>query len=123
MFKHASAALLLLAAIALPACVVDDFGRTSDRSTIDTDCAVDADCPAGYECEVEEEHGETWSFCKPHGGDDGADGGVDDDGGTGGTGGDDGLTCTSDADCPAGEECEIEEEHGETWSFCQPHSS
>lgn len=65
------------------------------------ECSVDADCPAGEECELE--HGVT--FCKPHGG------GGDDDGGTGT------FECSTDADCPLGEECEIEP----NGSWCEPH--
>jgi hypothetical protein len=90
-----------------------------------TACESDLDCPAGEECELE--HG--GSFCKPHGGDDGEDSGSGRSGGTGGihggsggaggngAGDGSGLDCISDADCPIGEECEIE--HGR--SFCKPH--
>jgi Cys-rich repeat protein len=136
-------AALLLAAFTLPACVTDDLGRSS-LPIIDTPCAADADCPDGFECEIEEEHGTTTSycqahedsdgscppgyeleiehgqaFCKPHGGDDGgADGGAD--GGTlpveEGT-----QECATDADCGPGLECEIEDEHGVVTSWCQPH--
>jgi len=97
-------------------------------------------CPAGYETEVE--HGQT--FCKAHGGagsddgagtgaDDGAGTGADDGAGTGaddgaGTGSDDGsgagsVACTTSADCPAGQECEVEIEHGQTTSTCKLHGT
>lgn len=111
----------------------DTTGITTDAVVLDIRCALDADCPETYECEIEvehgvetsycvsheggedgdgscpdgyeleEEHGET--FCKPHGGDNGSGGSGED--GSGGSSG----------DCPPG--YELEEEHGET--FCKPH--
>jgi hypothetical protein len=93
-------------------------------------CALDSDCPAGEECEAE--HG--GAYCRPHGSstDDGSsddsssdDGSSDDsssdDSGSDDSGSDDsgpatGL-CATDADCAAGEECEIE--HG--MGSCRPH--
>lgn len=135
------AATLLFAAVA---CTTTDLSST-DRAILPSDCAVDADCPNGFECEVEEEHGVTTSFCqahdsstecpagyeleiehgqsycKPHGGDDGNGGGSDDDNGDSTGTGMTGDTCASDADCAPGLECEIEIEHGQTTSFCKPH--
>lgn len=131
-------ASLLLFTAAVPACV-DDTTGSSTRAIIETDCASDADCPTGFECEVEEEHGTTTSFCQadedsdgtcppgyelevehgqafcqPHGGDDdGADAGTDSTG--------IGDACATDADCATGLECEVELEHGTTTSWCQPH--
>ncbi len=113
---------LLLVSLSV-ACGVDGVDRsTSNGTVIEMACAVDADCPAGLECEIEEEHGTTTTFCKSHGGDDGDGSGS----GSGGGGTDGGappteMTCASDADCPAGLECEIEDEHGTTTSFCKPH--
>ncbi|MEZ4447278.1 MAG: hypothetical protein R3B72_49825 [Polyangiaceae bacterium] len=49
----------------------------------------------------------------PHGG----EGGEDGVGGDDGAGGNGGTTCLTDADCPAGEECEIEP----NGSYCKPH--
>jgi Cys-rich repeat protein len=81
---------LLVSALNLGACTLLD-ATVSERAIIDTPCASDAECPTGFECEIEEEHGTTTSFCK-----------ADED-----TGG----------DCPAGYEQEIE--HGQI--FCKPH--
>ncbi|MBL8621191.1 MAG: hypothetical protein JNK64_07810 [Myxococcales bacterium] len=146
MFKHAARISLLLAAIALPACV-DDLG-TASRPIIETPCVADADCPIGFECEVEVEHGTTISYCQadessdgscpagyeaevehgqvycqPHGGGGGGGGGgSDDDGGVGTGTGTLGTDCTTDADCAVGLECEVEVEHGQTVSTCQPHT-
>jgi Cys-rich repeat protein len=132
---------LLLSATAFAACTDPDTGTASGRVIIDQPCASDADCPGGFECEIELEHGVTTSYCQSHGGD--HDGGVvcpagyelevehgvsyckphggDDGSGSGSGGGQAGDTCASDADCGTGLECEIEEEHGETTSWCQPH--
>ena len=110
--------ILLLSIIT--ACGVDSLVDRSSGSTIlDIDCAQDSDCPAGYECEIEEEHGVTTTFCKLHSSDDGsgAGSGSGTDGGVGGGT----LECETDADCGPGLECEIEEEHGTTSSFCKPH--
>jgi hypothetical protein len=144
-----SKTLFVLLASALAACAADSTSSTA-RAIIETPCAADADCPTGFECEVEVEHGTTTSFCQahdedgtcpagyelevehgqefcqPHGGgdDDGTDAGTDDSGtdDNGGTGtGPSGSTCTTDADCAAGLECEVEVEHGTTTSTCQPH--
>jgi Cys-rich repeat protein len=84
---------LLLSALATTACVEPDTGGVAGRVIIEQPCAADADCPAGFECEIEVEHGVTTSFCQSHGGDDG--GGV----------------------CPPGYELEVE--HGE--NICKPH--
>ncbi len=64
-------------------------------------------CPPGYEVEIE--HGVT--SCKPHG-----DGSSSSSSSSTST-----TACSSDADCPAGLECEIETEHGATTSYCKPH--
>lgn len=71
-------------------------GSTSQASTVvlDVRCAADAECPSGFECETEEEHGAASSYCVSH----------EDHG-------------TSTGVCPAGYEQEIE--HAET--FCKPH--
>ena len=109
--------ILLLSIIT--ACGIDGLTDSSSGSTIlDIDCARDSDCPAGYECEIEEEHGTTTTFCKLHSSDDGSGSGSGSgsDGGVGGS-----FECETDADCGPGLECEIEEEHGTTWSFCKPH--
>ena len=95
MIKQAARIALLLSLLPLAACT-DAATSTSSRPIIDQTCAVDADCPTGFECEVEVEHGTTTSFCiaheetdscpagyelevedgqsfcKPHGGDDGS---------------------------------------------------
>jgi hypothetical protein len=34
-----------------------------------------------------------------------------------------GQACSTNADCPAGLECEVEVEHGATSSFCKPHGN
>jgi Cys-rich repeat protein len=58
----------------LGACVATPTTNTSaQRTVIDTPCASNADCPAGFECEIE--HGT--SFCQS---DDPADDGSDDNG-------------------------------------------
>ena len=102
--------IVALSALFTAACIgdtgPDDVGSASDPIA----CATNADCPDGLECE--QEHGE--SFCKPHGGDDGGQGGQ----GAGAVGGGDtAAECQIDQDCPAGMECE--HEHGT--SFCKPH--
>lgn len=87
---------LLLSAFAFTACVEPDTGGSTGRVIIEQPCAADADCPAGFECEIEDEHGVTTSFCQSH------DGPEDEDG---------------DGVCPAGYELEIE--HGQ--AYCKPH--
>jgi hypothetical protein len=124
----------------------------SDRVVLDVRCEADADCPTGFECESETEHGAATSYCKSHGGSSssvgtssgGSTGGAcpsgfeqelehggtfckphggekgeksEADGGTSNSG----ATCTSNADCAPGFECEIENEHGATTSVCKPH--
>lgn len=85
----------LLSATAFAACVdLDDTGTVNGPVIIEQPCAADADCPSGFECEIEEEHGVTTSYCKSHGGD--SDGG--------------GV-------CPPGYELEIEHGH----AYCKPH--
>ncbi|MEQ1738219.1 MAG: hypothetical protein ABL886_17685, partial [Rhodoglobus sp.] len=93
MSKFSLSLSLLLSTLAFStACVEADLGTASGRVVIDQPCAADTDCPTGFECEIEVEHGVTTSFCKS-----------DDD--------------HSDGTCPAGYELEIE--HGV--SYCQPH--
>ena len=149
MSKLALALSLLLSSIAFTACVEPDTGTASGRVIIDQPCAADTDCPAGFECEIEVEHGVTTSFCKsddehsdgtcpagyelevehgvaycqPHGGDGGGSGsgsGSGADDNGGGTGVL-GAACALDTDCGAGLECEVEIEHGVTTATCQPH--
>jgi hypothetical protein len=84
--------LSTVAFTAFTACTDPDTGTGSARVIIEQSCAADADCPAGFECELEDEHGVVTSFCQS-----------DDD--------------HSDGTCPAGYELEVE--HGQ--SFCQPH--
>lgn len=138
----------LAAGLALGTACGFDTAAASGRLTIDVRCAADSDCPGAFACEgtgaasvcrsddtaagcpvgyeAETEHGQT--FCKPHGGtgSDGPDGGVgggsgSDAGGVGGGSGGGSATCSVDADCPDGQECETEEEHGQTTSICKPH--
>ncbi len=97
----------------------------SDSNGDSIACATDADCPTGFECEVEAEHGTTTSLCKPHdeaeaeGADDNAPGSDDNAGSTGtGTAG---TACATSADCGAGLECEVEVEHGVTTATCKAH--
>jgi Cys-rich repeat protein len=139
MMKYLTFATLLFAS----ACSTEDTSST-DRAILPQTCAQDTDCPTGFECEIEVEHGVTTTFCqahsadsqcpagyelevehgqafcKPHGGgsNDGGsnDGGTDDNGGSTGTG-TTGSACTTDADCTVGLECELE--HGA--GTCQPH--
>lgn len=132
--------VLLALSFALTACTADNLGSTR-RAILETPCADDTECPTGFECEVEVEHGVTTSFCqahdedgtcpagyelevehgqafcKPHGGDDTSDDTSDDDQPTTGSG----ATCAVDSDCPAGEECEVEVEHGTTTGTCKAH--
>ena len=105
---------------------------------LDVRCAADADCPGGFECEDEVEHGTEASycvsdpdhatgecpagyeledehgatFCKPHGG-------AATSGGAGTAGGE----CAASPDCAAGRECEVEVEHGLTTSVCKAHGN
>ncbi len=135
MLKIASALLLSLFAVA---CTTGEDTSSASRAIISTPCAADADCPSGFECEIEVEHGTTTSFCqadddsgtcpagyelevehgqsfcKLHGG-----GGGSDDASDGGVGS--GTACATDADCLVTEECEIEVEHGATTGTCQLH--
>jgi hypothetical protein len=92
MFKTLTRLSTLLSALALPACAGDALEAGNGAGAIiDIACAEGPECPAGFECEVEEEHGVVSSFCQ-----------ADED---------------SDPGCPAGYELEIE--HGQ--AFCQPH--
>jgi hypothetical protein len=44
---------------------VSDLGSSSaNRLVLDVRCATNTDCPAGFECEVEAEHGVSTSSCK-----------------------------------------------------------
>ena len=120
-------------------CQVHGSGGGGDGSSVA--CDVDDDCPVGQECELE--HG--GSFCKPHGSGAGGSGAGSNSGsgaggsgagsssgsgaggsgagsssgsGAGGSGaGSSSTECVTDADCPAGEECEIQDQG----SFCKPH--
>ncbi len=83
MIKHA--VLTVLFASTLFACT-DDSTSTARRAILEQDCAADTDCPTGFECEIEVEHGVTTSFCQ-----------ADDESGT----------------CPAGYELEVE--HGQSF--------
>lgn len=113
------------------------IGSSSQAVVLDVRCAADSECPSGFQCETEVEHGAAASycvsdddqgtstgacppgyelevehaevFCKPHGGDDPSSGE--------GTG----SACATSADCAPGYECEVEIEHGVTTSFCKAH--
>ena len=69
-------------------------GTAASEVVLDVRCAADADCPSGFECEEEVEHGVDESYCVSH----------DED-------------AAANGECPAG--YELEEEHGGT--FCKPH--
>lgn len=85
-----------------------------DGSDVSSDGAgSDGSCPPGTETEIE--HGST--TCKAHGGNGTKDGSSDDSDGSA-TGG---SSCTTNADCAPGLECETEVEHGLTTSFCKKH--
>jgi len=151
MLKTIAHLTLVLSALVLPsACATDPTGSEA-RAIIDTPCADDTECPSGFECEIEVEHGTTTSFCqaeddsgtcpagyelevehgqafcKPDGSSGGSGGGADDPaGGSGGAddpaGGSGGAsTCATDADCPSGFECETQLEHGTTTTSCRAH--
>ena len=138
-------------AATLAACDGDDLGQGSQADTVvlDVRCAADAECPSGFECETETEHGVDTSycvsdesegtstgecpagyeqevehegtFCEPHGGgdDSGSGGAGGDDGGSGGAS--EGQACVTSADCAAGLECEVQVENGVTTSVCKAH--
>lgn len=139
MFKHLSSLMTVFSALALSACASDALDSGSGAGTIiDVACAEGPECPAGFECEVEEEHGVVTSyckshedgdpgcppgyeleiehgqaFCKPHGGDDDAGNGGDDTGDDdAGTGDDDGGAGDDDGgagdDDPQGDECSVD---------------
>lgn len=137
-----SATIALALSLVTTGCSVGDAtGDSSQKVVLDQRCVADADCPDAFECEIEEENGVETSFCVSH------EGGADGDGSCpagfeqevehgetfckphGGDGNDDGLggsapqgqTCTTDADCGAGLECEVEIEHGVTTSICKAH--
>lgn len=92
----ASAIVTGLLASILVACggAADDTGSTADAVVLDVRCDLDADCPSGFECETEVEHGVDTSYCVSH----------DEDAAAAGA-------------CPDG--YELEEEHAGT--FCKPH--
>lgn len=82
----------------------DDPGASrSDRVVLDVRCNADTDCPAGFECEVEDEHGVSTSYCKSHQ--------------SSSSGSTSGSTGTGTSPCPPG--FEQETEHGGI--FCKPH--
>ena len=92
MFKHLNCLMTLISALALSACATDTLDSDRGAGTIiDVPCAEGPECPAGFECEVEEEHGVVTSYCKSHE--------------------------DTDPGCPSGYELEIE--HGQ--AFCKPH--
>ena len=72
----------------------EDTVFSADAVVLDVRCSADADCPTGFECETEDEHGVEQSYCVSH----------DEDAAAAGQ-------------CPAG--YELEEEHGGT--FCKLH--
>ena len=75
-----------------------DLGSSSaNRLTLDVRCATNADCPTGFECQVEVEHGVSQSFCESH----------------------DPVAPGAPATCPAG--FEAEPEHGAL--SCKPDGS
>jgi Cys-rich repeat protein len=104
-------------------------GGAGDGSAAPGNCASDADCAAGLECE----HERGVSYCKPHGSHDGDESGSAGSSGAdasaGGSAGSSALDgsagastnpaafCASDADCANGQECETE--HGA--SHCKAH--
>ncbi len=92
MSKLILALSVLLSATALTACTEPDTGTGTARVIIEQPCAADAECPTGFECEIEVEAGVTTSFCQS-----------DDE--------------HSDGTCPDGYELEVE--HGQ--SYCKPH--
>lgn len=86
-----------------------ESGASDDPATpgAASECAVDADCGAGLECEVE--HGV--GLCQPHGGTaSGTPNGSPSGAGIG-------QSCSQDTDCAAGLECEVE--HGQ--GVCAAH--
>ncbi|MFO0567986.1 MAG: hypothetical protein U0263_20165 [Polyangiaceae bacterium] len=118
--------LALILGIALTGCGANDGERNARGKSFEViACQTDADCGAGSHCEAED----TGSFCKAHGGADDGTAGAAGSGaggsGAGGAGGNDdpsiggggsATACTTDADCAAGEQCEVED----TGSFCMP---
>lgn len=82
--QHALPSLLAGFAVTLAGCTSEP--ASSQGAIIQTPCAMNSDCPANFECEIEIEHGQTTSFCKSH---------------------------DEDVSCPAGLELEIE--HGQTF--------
>ena len=91
--------LLLLLAISTAACTTSpDTTATSRRAIINTPCAADTDCPTGFACEIEVEHGTTTSFCQA----------VEPSDDT-----------SVNGNCPAGYELEVE--NGQ--NFCEPDGS
>ncbi|MFT3775987.1 MAG: hypothetical protein QM820_62380 [Minicystis sp.] len=80
--------------LALAACTSGGTGSSAQAVVLDVRCAADSECPTGFDCETEVEHGTEASYC------------VSDD-----------SQGTSTGTCPAG--YELETEHSET--FCKPH--
>jgi hypothetical protein len=137
---HENIFILGVLALGIAACTGDGTGATSQASTVELDvrCASDDQCPAGFQCEQETEHGVTTSycvsdddqgtsngqcpagfelevehegtFCKPHGDDDVSSGTTPEGG-----------ACATSAECATGLECETEIENGVTSSTCRPH--
>ncbi len=73
----------------------------SDRVVLDVRCNADSDCPTGFECEIENEHGTSMSYCKSHQS----------------SGAASGSSAPGTSSCPPG--FEQETEHGGV--FCKPH--
>jgi hypothetical protein len=74
-----------------------DVGASNaNRLVLDVRCALDTDCPAGFECEVEVQNGVSQSDCRSH----------------------DPVPAGTTATCPAGFEPESEE----SGLICKPHA-
>ena len=74
----------------------DVSASNANRLVLDVRCAVDTDCPSGFECEVEVQNGVSQSDCRSH----------------------DTVPAGTTATCPAGFEPEAED----SGLFCKPHA-
>jgi hypothetical protein len=63
MFRHVAPRIVLVGWLLVVACDADRDDNTA-RVTIDVRCGSNADCPTGFSCDVDAEHGAPTSMCQ-----------------------------------------------------------